>query len=80
MKKVADMTDQEVDEEIARLKASVFVKLSAAEQRARVARKRKQLYYLQHQERRGMELAALGVTRETVKAFVAASVAEESED
>ena len=79
MKKVADMTDKEVDEEIARLKASAFVKLSAAEQRARVARKRKQLYYLQHQERRGMELAALGVTRENVKDFVAASMAEESE-
>lgn len=73
------MTPSAIEAEISRLRESPYVKLAAAEQRAKVDRRKQQLYSLRFQEKRGRELAALGVTRETVKDFVAASMADESE-
>lgn len=57
------LTDEQVDEEIRRLMASPNVKLARREEAIR-SYKRQQLYQLRILEKKGMELAAKGVTLE----------------
>lgn len=55
------LTDEQVEQEISRLKDSEFVKLSQKEERTRYAR-RQLLYGLRRHDKRGRELAAAGIT------------------
>ena len=55
------LSDQEVEQEITRLKASPLVALGRVEERIRNKR-RQYLYTLRQYERRGLELMAAGVT------------------
>ncbi len=55
------LSDQEVEQEIARLKASPLVALGRVEERIRNKR-RQYLYTLRQYEKRGLELMAAGVT------------------
>ena len=59
------LTDEQVDEEIRRLMASPNVKLARREEAIR-SYKRQQLYQLRILEKKGMELAAKGVTLESL--------------
>lgn len=57
------LTDEGVEEEIARLQGSEFVRLARAEQRQKY-RRRQALYNLRNLEKRGRELAKNGWTPE----------------
>lgn len=57
------LTDLEVEQEIARLKASPMVALGKVEERIR-CRRRQYMYCLRQYEKRGIELDAAGVTVE----------------
>ena len=59
------VTDEEVERELSELKQSPFVQLARREQRLK-NRYRQQLYTLRCLEKRGKELAAIGVTVETI--------------
>lgn len=60
------MTDEAVEDEIARLLSSDYVKLAKAEERIRY-RRRQYMYQLRNYEKRGKLLAADGVTLEALK-------------
>lgn len=60
------MTDYEVEQEIARLKASPLVALGKQEQRL-IYKRRQYLYQLRWLENRGRELSELGVTMENIE-------------
>ena len=60
------MTDEQVDEEIARLTASPYVRLAKKEEAIRY-RRRQYMYSLRVYEKRGMQLAAEGVTMESLQ-------------
>ena len=60
------MTDYEVEQEIARLKASPLVALGKQEQRL-IYKRRQYMYNLQWLERRGRELSELGVSMENIE-------------
>lgn len=62
------MTDAEVEEEIARLQASPYVKLAKKEERIRY-RRRQQMYTLRMYEKRGKALEAAGVTMDKLDAL-----------
>lgn len=55
------LTDDQVEIEIARLKASEYVKLGKAEERIRM-RRRQYMYKLRDLEKKGKALAAAGLT------------------
>lgn len=57
------LTDEAVEDEIARLQGSPFVKLAQKEQRIRY-RRRQYMYTLRQYEKKGRQLAAEGVTME----------------
>lgn len=59
------ITDEEVEKEIEELKKSPYVALARREQRLKY-KYRQQLYQLRSLEKRGKELAAIGVTIDTV--------------
>ena len=59
------LTDEQVEQEIARLSESPEVKLARMEQRIKY-RRRQYLYQLRSFEKRGKELASNGVTIETL--------------
>jgi hypothetical protein len=59
------LTDEQVEKEIQRLKASPQVKLAEKERRLREKR-RMYLYGLRQLEKRGRELEAQGITAETL--------------
>ncbi len=61
------LTDREVEEEILRLKASPLVALGKTEARIR-DRRRQYMYCLRQYEKKGAELAAAGVTVESLLA------------
>lgn len=63
------LTDLEVEQEIERLNNSEYVKLARKEQRIKY-KQRQQLYSLRFLEKRGRELAAQGVTLETLEAML----------
>ena len=62
------LTDEAVEEEIARLQASPFVKLAKKEERIRYAR-RQYMYQLRQYEKKGKQLADDGVTLESLSAL-----------
>lgn len=59
----SNLTDEDVEREIERLRDSEFVKLARAEQRDRY-RRRQYLYILRSLEKQGKELAEAGITIE----------------
>ena len=59
------LSDEAVEEEIARLMASPYVKLAQREHRIRYAR-RQYMYNLRALEKRGRQLQADGITMETL--------------
>jgi hypothetical protein len=61
------LTDEQVEDEIERLKESEYVKLEKLNQRIK-NRRRQYMYCLRTMEKRGKELAAAGVTMESLKA------------
>lgn len=58
-------TDEQVAQDVERLKQSEYVKLCAAEQRLK-NRRRQHWYQLRWMEKRGKELAAAGITLENI--------------
>ena len=62
------LTDEAVEEEIARLQASPLVKLAKKEERIRYAR-RQYMYCLRQYEKKGRQLEADGVTMESLEAL-----------
>lgn len=60
-------TDEQVEAEIARLKASEYVSLAKKEQQIKY-RRRQQMWNLQYMEARGKQLASEGITRENMEA------------
>ena len=60
------MTDEQVELEIAKLKASADVKLARLEQRIKYKRRQK-LYTLRNLEKRGKALRESGITEEILK-------------
>ena len=63
------LTDEMVEKEIERLQKSDFVKLAKKEERMRF-RRRQQLYSLRLYEKKGKELAALGITMESLETMM----------
>lgn len=59
------MTDEMVEEEIARLQQSHYVKLARKEERIRYAR-RQYMYTLRMYEKKGKQLSADGITLESL--------------
>lgn len=66
------LNDEQVMQEIERLKHSEFVKLSQKEFRLKAERMRKSMYQLRWHEKRGKELAAAGVTMDNMEAWMQA--------
>lgn len=62
------LTDEQVEQEIERLKESPAVLLARQEQRIKY-RRRQYLYQLRNYEKRGKQLMAEGVTYESLKAL-----------
>ena len=60
------LTDEQVEREIERLKESEFVKLAQREQRIKY-RRRQRLYTLRFLEKTGRELAEAGITMEMLE-------------
>ena len=60
------LTDEQVEREIERLRKSDAVKLAQKEQQIKL-RRRKQMYDLRWFEKRGKQLAALGVTMANIE-------------
>lgn len=59
------ITDEAVEKELEELKASPYVQLARREQRLKY-KYRQQLYSLRNLEKRGKELAAIGITIDTI--------------
>lgn len=70
------LTDEQMEAEIARLADSEYVRLARKENRLKVERQRQKLYALRSLEKRGKELAAMGVTIDNIKSVMF----DESED
>ena len=64
--KRAFITDSEVEKELEELKQSPFVALARREQRLKY-KYRQQLYNLRNLEKRGRELASIGITIDTIE-------------
>jgi hypothetical protein len=62
------LTDEQVELEIARLKESEYVKLAKREEQIRTAR-RQYLYKLRGYERKGKDLAAVGLSIELLESM-----------
>lgn len=62
------LTDEQVEEEIARLKNDEYVKLAKEEERIRY-RRRQYLYQLRQYQKKGKELAEAGITVEILRAM-----------
>ena len=58
-------TDEQIEREIHELKQSPYVALARREQRLKY-KQRQQLYTLRNLEKRGRELAAIGITVDTI--------------
>lgn len=61
----SDLTEEQVEREIARLQQSHYVKLAEKERRVRT-RRRQYLYHLRQMEKKGMELSASGFTMDNL--------------
>lgn len=62
------LTDEQVEEEISRLKSDEYVKLAKEEERIRY-RRRQYLYQLRQYQKKGKELAEAGITIEILRAM-----------
>lgn len=62
------LTDEQVEEEIAKLKSDEYVKLAKEDERIRY-RRRQYLYQLRQYQKKGKELAAAGITIEILRAM-----------
>lgn len=62
------LTDEQVEQEIERLKNSKYVKLAKKEEQIRY-RRRQYLYNLRNYEKKGKELAKSGITIELLEAM-----------
>lgn len=71
------LTDEEVERELNELKASPYVQLARREQRLKY-KYRQQLYTLRSLEKRGRELAAIGVTIDKIEEYLEALEKEET--
>lgn len=65
------LTDEQVEDEIARLLESPHVKLARKEQQIRY-RRRQYMYQLRNMEKRGKQLESDGVTMRSLEALAAA--------
>lgn len=63
------VTDEAVEKELEELKASPYVALARREQRLKY-KQRQQLYTLRNLEKRGKELAAIGITVDTIDEYL----------
>lgn len=72
------LTDEAVEMEIAKLQNSDFVKLARKEMRLKYKR-RQTLYQLRNLDKRGKELARVGITPENIEAMIAQAEAESKE-
>ena len=70
-------TDEQIERELEELKHSPYVALARREQRLKY-KQRQQLYTLRILEKRGRDLAAIGVTIDTIDEHLAAIEQEES--
>lgn len=70
-------TDEQIERELEALKQSPFVALARRELRLKY-KQRQQLYTLRNLEKRGKELAAIGVTVDTIDEHLAAIEQEEA--
>lgn len=61
-----DLTDEQVEREIARLQQSQYVKLAEKEQRVRT-RRRRYFYHLRSLEKKGKDLSASGFTMDNLE-------------
>ena len=73
------ITDEQFERELQELKQSPFVALARREQRLKY-KQRQQLYTLRNLEKRGKELAAIGVTVDIIDEYLAALEQEELQD
>lgn len=64
------LTDEQIEAEINRLSESEYVRLARKENRLKVERQRKKLYSLRSLEKRGKELADMGVTLDNIKSVM----------
>lgn len=62
------LTDEQVEQEIARLQQSPHVKLANQERRLR-ERRRMYLYHLRQEEKKGKELEKAGITPEVLRSM-----------
>lgn len=72
------ITDEDVERELNDLKASPYVKLARREQRLKY-KYRQQLYTLRNLDKRGRELAAVGVTLDKLDEYLEILEKEEAE-
>ena len=72
------LTDEAVELEIARLQQSDYVKLAHKEVQLKYKR-RKYLYQLRHEEKRGKQLAAAGITMQNIETMIAQAEKEVEE-
>ena len=73
------LSDARVEEEIAKLQNSEFVKLARKEERIRYQR-RQYLYSLRQYEKKGIELAKSGITMELLIKLAKEGTRNEQED
>lgn len=71
-------TDEQIERELNELKQSPYVALARREQRLKY-KQRQQLYTLRNLEKRGRELAAIGITVDTIDEHLEALEREEVE-
>jgi hypothetical protein len=71
-------TDEQVEQEIARLKESEYVKLAKKESLIRNRRKQ-YMWSLQYMEARGKQLASEGITRENMETMLFGGAVEGDE-
>ena len=69
-------TDEMVEEEIARLNESEYVKLARKESQIKY-RRRQQMWNLQYMEARGKQLASMGITRENMEERLFGTIPED---
>lgn len=62
--------DDQLEQEIARLKQSKYVKLAGKEQSLKIDKRRKALAQLRWREKRGRQLAEMGITMENMEAML----------
>ena len=72
------LTDEAVEQEIARLQESDFVKLARKELRLKYKR-RQLLYNLRNLDKRGKELAKAGITPDNIETMISLAEAEGEE-